>query len=115
MKDRTWIILIILGILMLSVIILSFNNPNQVSEEFAKHLGENSILYISNGCLHCHQQLEMFGEYVTYLNIIDCTKEPHKCLEAEIIRVPTWIIDSEKYEGVQSIEELKEFKQKQNL
>ena len=108
MKDKVWTILIILGVLILSIIIISSNNPNQVSEEFTKRLGENSTLYVSNGCHYCINQLKIFGDYAEYLNIIDCTKEPNKCLESGLTSVPTWIINGKKYVGIKSIEELKE-------
>ena len=34
--------------------------------------------------------------------------EPEKCRDADIIVVPTWIINDNIYKGVQKIEELKE-------
>lgn len=98
-------ILIILGVIIFSVVIISSNNQNS-NEEI--NLGENATLYISNGCPHCTTQLKILGECSKNLTIIDCTEEPNKCLEAEIIRVPTWIINGKKYVGIQSIEELNE-------
>ena len=105
MKNKTRTILILLGVLILSGIILYFSNQNS-NEEIS--LGENATLYISNGCPHCTTQLKILGECSKNLTIIDCTEEPNKCLEDEIRHVPTWIINNEKYEGIKSIEELKE-------
>lgn len=109
MKNKIWItVLIVVGVLMLSVTVLSLNNSNsEISEELTKCIGQNSILYVARGCHYCHNQLQMFGEYVEHLNVIDCTKEPHKCLEPELRGIPTWFIHNETYRGVQSIKELK--------
>ena len=104
MKNKTLTILIILGILIFSAIIL-FWPTLENSEDLAKYLGENSTLYISEGCHYCHNQLEILGDSVKYLNIIDCSKNPNQCLE--IKKIPTWIINNETYLGFQSIEDLK--------
>ena len=101
-----WTILIILGVLTLSGIVLYFNNQKSTNEGVLD-FGENATLYVSKGCPHCLKQLRIIGECPN-LNIVDCTKDPNKCLEAGIIRVPTWIIDDKKYEGFQSIDKLKE-------
>ena len=77
-----------------------------VSEDIAKCIGQNSILYVQSGCPHCEKQLELFGDNKKYLNIIDCIDSPEKC--QNIIGVPTWIINGKQYSGVQSIEKLKE-------
>ena len=82
------------------------NIANEVSENVAKCIGQNSILYVQSGCPHCEKQLELFGDNRKYLNIIDCIDSPEKC--QNIIGVPTWIINGKQYSGVQSIEKLKE-------
>ena len=95
-KNKTFVtILIILGIIVFSVVILNKPNP-KISGEIVKDITSKSTLYISNGCPHCINQLEILGECAN-LNIVDCTKEPNKCLEAEIMRVPTWVIDGKKF------------------
>ncbi len=76
------------------------------SEEIAMCIGENSELYVQLGCNACETQKEMFGDNYKYLNVIDCWSEKEKC--SEIQYTPTWIINGEKYTGVQSIEKLKE-------
>ena len=105
MKKRSLItILVILGVIVISMIII--NSGNGVSKETAMCIGENSELYVQLGCNACRHQEEMFGENKKYLNIIDCWYERDKCSNIEY--TPTWIINGEKYTGVQSIEELKE-------
>jgi len=98
-------IIIVLAVIGFSVILLIKNNHN-ISIEIAKCIGENSELYIQLGCHACGIQLENFGENEKYLNVIDCFYEREKC--EGIMYTPTWVINGEKYIGVQSIEELKE-------
>jgi len=96
------IILIIIGIFWIK------NDNGIVSEETSKCIGENSLLYSQTGCSACKVQEEMFGENYQYLNDIDCKVETQKCIDAQITGTPTWIINEEKYPGVQTIEKLKE-------
>ena len=107
MERNDWItILIILGVIILSIIILNKPNP-EISEEIVKCIASNSTLYVSNNCPHRKNQIKMFGKYAKYLNVIDCSKDFDKCLNAGIMAVPTWIINGKKHTGVQSIEKLK--------
>ncbi len=103
-KKNLVTILIILGVIILSIIII--NRGNGVSQQTAMCIGQNSELYVQLGCNACKTQEEMFGENKKYLNIIDCWFEREKCLDIE--HTPTWIIQGKRYEGVQSIEKLKE-------
>lgn len=80
------------------------------SEKVAKYIGEHSVLYVQTGCIHCKEQEDLFGINIRYLNIIDGAKEENrqKFIDEGINEVPTWIINKQKYVGVQSIEKLKE-------
>ena len=75
-------------------------------EAFSRYLGENSVLYVQTGCSACKAQEDLFGANIKYLNIVNCLTDRQAC--AEIEKTPTWIIDGQKYVGVQSIEKLKE-------
>ncbi|HLC86983.1 MAG TPA: hypothetical protein VJH65_01770 [Candidatus Nanoarchaeia archaeon] len=106
MKKSRWItVIIITAILILSYFILTKKNP-QMPEDLAKCIGENSILYIQNGCIHCINQEKIFGENFKFLNYVNCTNNWDAC--AEILGTPTWIINKEKHVGVQKIERLQE-------
>jgi hypothetical protein len=106
MKKRdVMTILIVVGVIILSVIILKSKNSG-VSEDIAKCIGEHSELYVQLGCYACEKQKELFGESYAKLNVIDCIFEREKC--SEITATPTWIINEEKYVGVQSVEKLRE-------
>jgi hypothetical protein len=75
-------------------------------EEITKCIGENSVLYTRLGCHFCQVQEEAFGENYQYLTTIDCFYNQEEC--TGITSTPTWVIKGEKYEGVQSLEKLKE-------
>jgi glutaredoxin len=87
-----------------------FTIKDTLAEETAKYIGEHSVLYVQAGCIHCKEQEDLFGYNVKYLTIVDCfdSEGTQKCIDAGIEGTPTWIINGQKYVGVQSIEKLKE-------
>jgi hypothetical protein len=106
-KDAVTVI-IILGVLLLAYFIINNEHP-ETSEEIAKCIGENSVLYTQLGCHYCEIQKDMFGDNYKSLNVVDCFYEHERCLkEIEKIATPSWKIDEKVYLGVQSIERLKE-------
>lgn len=107
MKKRLWItIMVIIGVVVFAFLIKNgFVNGN-TSQQIAECIGENSVLYVQLGCHACENQEKLFGENYQYLNVIDCWYERDKC--EDITATPTWIINGEKYVGVQTIEKLKE-------
>ena len=106
MKKSLWITISIIIIVVIFAIIMKSNLGNGASQETVQCIGQNSALYIQLGCHACEIQEDLFGENYQYLNVIDCWFEREKC--SEIQYTPTWIINGKKYEGVQSIEKLKE-------
>ena len=105
MKKRKWITIVII----IAVIIFSFliiNRSAEVSMQLTKCIGEGSILYVQLGCHACSNQEKIFGSNYKYLNVVDCWYEREKC--GGIAVTPTWIINGEKYVGLQTIEKLKE-------
>ena len=89
------------------VVLKSINSIGQIAtEEEAKCIGNNTILYVQTGCPHCKAQEELFGENLKYIKITDCLVTPNKC--SDITHVPTWSINNKKYEGFKSIAELKQ-------
>ena len=106
-KKSVVIVSLILAFLF-GIIIIFFSSNLKVSEETAKCIGENSVLYVQLGCISCEKQKDMFGENVKYINFIDCFYETEKCIESEISTTPTWIINNQKYKGFQDIKKLKE-------
>lgn len=100
--------LVIFGVVILATFLIK-NKGGETSDEIAKCIGQNSIIYSQLGCHACEAQKNLFGESYQYLNEIDCYYTPQKCIDANITATPTWIIKNQKYVGVQSIDELKEF------
>lgn len=98
-------IIIILGVIILSVIIISRPHP-ETPEEVVKCIGKNSKLYVQLGCHACEIQKDIFGKNYEFLTVIDCWFEGDKCNEIE--KTPTWVIKGEKYVGIKTIEKLKE-------
>ncbi len=89
---------------------LALKEPSvDISQETAQCIADNSKLYVQLGCSHCETQKEMFGNYVELLDMTDCFYERQICQDVGIRATPTWIINGQKYEGVQSLENLKEF------
>lgn len=104
MKKNLLITAIIIVAIILLIIYVNTKKSPTTSEEIAKCIGENSVLYIQLGCPACQKQEELFGENSQFLTKVDCLYERDKCEGIE--KTPTWIIDGEKYIGVQSIEKL---------
>ncbi|MCW8966325.1 MAG: DsbA family protein [Candidatus Pacearchaeota archaeon] len=96
---------IIFGIILLVLLVRNKSHPD-VEREVVECIGQNSILYIQLGCSHCKTQEEIFGDNYQYLNVIDCFFEHELCGDIEY--TPTWIINKEKYTGVQTVDKLKE-------
>ncbi len=60
-------------------------------------------MYGTEWCSHCKSQKKMFGKSFQYINYVDCDRYSDECLRNGIRGYPTWIIDGEKYPGVQSL------------
>jgi hypothetical protein len=116
MEKKVINILVTVGIITLvlafsAYIIIKDNAPSSIlTEELAKCIGANSELYIQTGCPACQRQEELFGEHIQYINSTNCFLQENRqiCIDKNIEATPTWIIEGEKYKGVQSIEKLKE-------
>ena len=101
---KSWItFILIVAVVALGVFLINNNSEEGVDFEIAKCIGENSVLYVQYGCHACGIQEEMFGESYEYLNVVDCFYDREECIEAGIEATPTWIINGEKYRGVQEI------------
>ncbi len=106
MKKKSWVtVFVIITVIGFAILLMNLSSAS-ISKATAKCIGENSELYVQLGCHACTIQEEMFGDNYQYLNIIDCFYEKDKC--SDIQWTPTWIINGEKYEDVQTIEKLKE-------
>ena len=102
--------LFLIIIAMISLILtINFVKSNGTHEKNTmKCIAEKSQLFVSKTCGHCAEQKEILGENIKYFDIIDCTTEYEKCSTSNIVAVPTWIINNEKYTGKKSTSQLKE-------
>ena len=108
MNKKSWVtVLIIVAILAFSGYIIVKKNGN-TDENLVKCISSKSVLYMQTGCFACKKQEDLFGENYKYLKIVNCALDIDECLKEEITATPTWIINGEKYVGVQKIDKLKE-------
>jgi hypothetical protein len=73
----------------------------------------NARMYGAHWCPHCQAQRELFGSANVLVNAgiyVECAQggptraTPWLCTWNRIRAYPTWIINGERYEGVQSLE-----------
>lgn len=70
-------------------------------DEFAKCLTEKgAVMYGAYWCQYTQAQKRMFGNSMKFINYKDFTDNK------EVKKTPTWFIDGEKYENVQSFDRL---------
>lgn len=83
--------------------------------ELAKYLSQKgAVLYGSAYCGHCKKQKELFGDAFQYIDYVECGDSADanynatECEANDIVSIPTWIYQSQKYVGQKTIEELAE-------
>jgi hypothetical protein len=97
-------ILIIVGV----ILIIAFApQKNTIDNQTVLCISQNSIVYTQAGCLHCQEQEDLFGNKWKLINYRDCKIYPEICILEDIKSTPTWEINGEKYEGFQSLAQLK--------
>jgi hypothetical protein len=96
----------------LSMKMIFVNNSSGPSEiALAKHLKQSGAkLYGLYTCVHCYDQLYLFGkEAVRELDRTECEPSANNynselCQDLKTKGYPTWIIDNQRYTGMQSLE-----------
>ncbi|MCP9917850.1 hypothetical protein [Cyanobium sp. ATX 6F1] len=87
-------------------------SPSTLSQiALADHLrAKGAIFYGAWWCSHCFHQKNLFGtEAARKLPYLECDKDDQgrqKCVAAKVKAFPTWVLGSERREGVQSLAEL---------
>jgi glutaredoxin len=116
MNSRIITVFIVVAVLAVAGGIIFFKNfqgatiqdPNL--ESAAKWIGSHAVVYVQAGCSHCKDQEDLFGDNWKYINSIDCISSSENqqiCTNVGIEYTPTWVINGQKYVGVQTIDELK--------
>jgi uncharacterized membrane protein len=68
--------------------------------------------YGASWCPHCKQQKEMFGSSADRVPYVECSPggprapSSQACKDARVTTYPTWVINSQRYEGTQTLESL---------
>jgi uncharacterized membrane protein/glutaredoxin len=78
-----------------------------------EHLAKtNARFYGASWCPHCTEQKELFGTSHSRLPYIECSPggprapQAQACNDAGIKSYPTWIINGQRYSGIQSLDSL---------
>ncbi len=104
--------LIIIGSL-IYVGVVNAKKPGKY-DDFAKCLTEKNIKeYGAFWCPNCAKQKELFGKSFKYINYIECdargdNAQPELCREKGITGYPSWEINENFLQGVQSLNKLSE-------
>jgi len=79
----------------------------------AEHLTKSDVkFYGASWCPHCAEQKKLFGGSVNRIPYIECSPggpqapQAPVCREKNIESYPTWIIDGQRYTGIQQLDEL---------
>jgi uncharacterized membrane protein/glutaredoxin len=81
----------------------------------ARHLREQgAVMYGAYWCPHCTEQKALFGDAVKDIPYVECAKDavngrPDLCEKAGVKSFPTWVMGTERREGVQSLSALSTF------
>lgn len=61
-------------------------------DSFAKCLTENGLaMYGAEGCSHCKDQKNAFGESFQYIKYVECPDNVNLCLDKGVDGYPSWI------------------------
>jgi len=116
MKNKFLIVLGVVGVMAVSVLVLSY--PRQEAQTganldaFAQCLADKNItMYGAAWCPHCQREKKAFGDSFRLVPYVECPDNPQKCLDKGINGYPTWIFpassagkpDGKKLEGEQGI------------
>ena len=109
MKKGTLITLIIIIAVILFAIYIETRPSPEISEELAKCIGENAIVYSQTGCHFCEIQKDMFGDNYKFIPDFNCNSDNWEtCQKLGITGTPTWEINGEFYRGIKTIEVLQQ-------
>ena len=83
-----------LGLAVTSWLVFGFGRTSEAGalDGFAQCLTQRGFtMYGAYWCPHCQNEKKRFGDSFTYVNYVECTAEPKKCLAANISGYPTWV------------------------
>ncbi len=101
-------------ILKFEITVIDIIKATSSLDNFAKCLTTSgAAVYTTFWCPHCKEQKELFGDSIKYVNVVECdpkgeNAKPEECDKNNIKGYPTWIIGSEQFSGVQTLDKLAE-------
>lgn len=107
-KERKTLLLLIMIIVTVILIITHIKGNGNYDEKTIACIAKNSKLIVSKTCSHCATQLSIIKDYKDEFNITYIDKDPSVLNKYNLKGVPSWIVNEKVYEGVKTIEELKE-------
>jgi len=111
MSKAFFAVVVGLMVAMIIAILLSpGENANGKWDAFAKCITDRgATMYGSPSCAHCLNEKRAFGDSFRYIQYVDCSVDPEKCIAAKIDGYPTWIFgDGRRFEGEQGLKKLSE-------
>lgn len=106
-KKEILILIALFVIVILIVLLINYaRGNNNYNEETMRCIAGKSKMVVSPTCSACAYQREILKGYLSYFEFVNINQEILE--QYDIQGVPTWIINERKYEGVMTIQELKE-------
>ncbi|MBI2592713.1 MAG: hypothetical protein HYW37_00935 [Candidatus Colwellbacteria bacterium] len=77
---------------------------------FAECLSNSgAVMYGAYWCPHCQNEKAAFGDSFRFVNYVECTEEPKRCLANKVESYPSWLFpDGRRLAGEQGLEKLSE-------
>lgn len=106
-KENVFLIATIIIIIAIIFAIYSVRGNGNHNQETMQCIANNSMLFVSKTCGHCASQKQILGDDLNLFQVYDIHNESELANQYGITRIPTWVINNQKYEGVYSISQLK--------
>lgn len=101
------IVILVLIVLFLSWTFISNSKKPGKYDDFAKCLTEKgAVIYGNDFCEYTRKEMNFFGKSSKYLNYIKCINNKALCDSKGVKLTPTWEINGEMHEQVQTLERL---------
>lgn len=110
MTSNKYITLLIVGVVAVAVVIWLYSQQQTSGEfdAFAQCLAaQGAVMYGTEGCPHCQNEKNAFGDSFRFIPYVDCLADPKICIAKDIQGYPTWIFNDEKhFLGEQGLQKL---------
>jgi hypothetical protein len=106
---KKYFIFSLIGLILIFSVFTVYSYTKKPGEydDFAKCLTTTgAVVYGNDFCSYTAQQLNYFGKSEKYLDYVKCSENKELCDEKGIRTTPTWEINGEIYEQVQTFESL---------